>query len=336
MNQTALNLGKIATVLAVDFLFFSCVFLYLLYLVKIRFFPSSETSCYFTNVVNNFYLLLTATTFVFTLIYALIYPLYFSGGALILIMLALVFIYFFYLRATDTFKYLVLIQKIHVLPLMLYIMVTLFTLAFIFVDYCVQIQLVWGFSFVPPVGDLENPKFLVENQPSGETSDPVIGTPLEGKGPGPERPSSLWGKTCGIVERWAHRGIDRVIDSDQNPGSQTIKDFEKIALKDMTSVEPAHIWPLDSLGVDLGNCAMGVHPVQIQGDKGMEDAMACCYQAKSFHQALEHNLPRLLRGMSERLLLKTLSQEQGCFVFQRDSSGEMQIVPSPDDTQFSP
>ena len=148
-----------------------CVFLYLLYLLKIRLSAHSKKPSFFLNIIHSFYLLLTASTFLLTLFYAVFFPLYFSNAVIILLLLLLVFVYLFYLRLTDSLKYTIILQEMPRLPLILMILVSFFSMGFILLEYCIQIQLIWGFSIIPfldPSDSLEKSTPETCPEPSSE------------------------------------------------------------------------------------------------------------------------------------------------------------------------
>ena len=242
MSTVSENIGHIVTLLFFDFVFFVCVFLYLLYLLLIRYFPGEKNPSPFLNSVNNFYLILTSTTFLVTLVYAFLFPLYFSSSAVILPLIMLVFVYLFYLRFTDTLKYMIILQEMPRLPHILVMLVTLFTLGFLLFQFCVQVQVMWGFSLIPLPENLTPsafPELKISNQT--DSNDPVINTALEDKANGT-------GFFRRKLEKFTHGVVEKIIDS---PTTPEFKEMEKRGLKGLLSKESNLVWPMKSLGVNL-------------------------------------------------------------------------------------
>lgn len=90
MEEIALNSTRVLNALFVIVGMFLLLAFYVIYLIfcqhKKKFFGGST----FNEMLNNFYLVATWSTFIFTLTYMSLFPKYFSGAAVIAVMLLLI------------------------------------------------------------------------------------------------------------------------------------------------------------------------------------------------------------------------------------------------------
>ena len=320
MTLIASNISLILNLLFFVFIVFFAVLPYLIFLYWSRLYRKSTVSLSTQQIIHNFYLFLTCFTFGLTTAFLCIFSEYFYGATLVLLLLALVCAYLFYLQSTDVFRYIVISQQLPLLPLVITILVTLVALVYTGLLYLVHTK-VWltastvalmGPALEAHLNSLDSPGST--DQAGGEIQ---VATPLE-EGSASKKTGVI--HNCGnwMLKKLVDNKVGAVIDA---PTSAPVKELQREIFYHYSHSDSDVVRDPASLGVTMADNALVVKQVEIERGGGVENATAICFDTDKSASFLANASPPLLGGYQlQRLALASAGvHEQGCICVQGNS-----------------
>ena len=125
MSEIAANSSRALSLLTCLFCVFLSLLPYLLFLYASKYYKAINVPFSIGKIVHDFYIFLTCSSVIITLICAAFFPLYFNSVGVVCILLAGVCISLCYLRWTYPFQSAVISQQLPLVPLVVTLVVTI-------------------------------------------------------------------------------------------------------------------------------------------------------------------------------------------------------------------